>query len=105
MQDGGSNNYFFGLRGLLFGMIDGEDMQGSTKIAHDSYRIFVNNDHVGNKVLLAQNEKIDDLEKYLKNKGFENFSTDLIGNEYTIYPSESQLYDMKNTLEVYLNTR
>ena len=104
MQDGGSNNYFFGLGGLLFGMIDGEDMQGSTKIAHDSYRIFVNNDHVGNKVLLAQNEEMM-IRKIFKNKGFENFSTDLIGNEYTIYPSESQLYDMKNTLEVYLNTR
>jgi hypothetical protein len=84
---------------------DGENAQESNKISHDSYKVFVNSDYVGDKVLLAQNEHIEGLEKYLKNKGFENFSTKLTGNEYVINPAASDSHDMKNILEVYLRTR
>lgn len=106
MPNGGdSPQYYFGLSGFLFGAVDNSDIFDSSKISHDTYKVFVNNDYVGEKVLFAQNEKIEDLEKYLKNKGFENFSTKLIGNQYVINPSEDELYDMKNTLNIYLRTK
>lgn len=86
-------------------MAGGEDSLGSNKISHYIYRVFVNSDYVGNKVLLAQNEQIESLEKYLKSKGFKNFSTKLTGNEYVIKPIDGDSHDMKNVLEVYLQTR
>lgn len=105
MANGESPNHYFGLSGFLLGAIDNSEILESSKIAHDSYRVFVNNDYVGNKILLAQNEKIEDLEKYLKNNGFKNFSTKLIGNQYIIDSAEDESYDMKNTLNIYLQTR
>ncbi|HHW30270.1 MAG TPA: hypothetical protein GXX20_01130 [Clostridiaceae bacterium] len=106
MPNGGdSQNYYFGLSGFLFGAVDSSDIFDGSKISHDSYKVYVNNDYVGDKILFGQNEKIEDLEKYLKNQGFENFSTELIGNQYFIKPAEDEYYDMKNTLNVYLHTK
>jgi hypothetical protein len=104
MSDGNLQNNPLGFIALGY-MAGGENLLESNKISHDIYRVFVNSDYVGNKVLLAQNEQIEGLEKYLKSKGFENFSTKLTGNEYVIKPIEGDSHDMKNVLEVYLQTR
>lgn len=98
-------NYPLGPLALGYLATEGENAPEGSKIAHDIYKVFVNNDYVGDKVLLAQNEHVEGIEKYLKNKGFENFSTKLTGNEYAIKPSEGDFHNMKNTLEVYLQTR
>lgn len=105
MPDEGLRNDFTDFPGIFLAFRGGEDLVESTMLVHDAYRVYVNNDYVGNKVLLAQNEKIEDLEKYLKNKGFQNFSTKLVGSEYMIYPEEGDSHNMKNTLQVYLNTK
>lgn len=98
-------NYPLGPLALGYIITDGADAPESNKISHDIYKVFVNSDYVGDKVLLAQNEHMEGLEKYLKNKGFENFSTKLTGNEYVIKPAEGDSHNMKNILEVYLRTR
>ena len=101
MLDGTQQDNFFGLPGLM-GI---ENIRESAKIPHDEYRVFVNKDFIGNKVLLAQNEQPGDLEKYLRNKGFEKFTTKLTGNEYVITPNKDDSNDMKNALQVYLRNR
>lgn len=99
-----AQNNFYGLPFLTNNLVDREQNNGS-KIVHDSYKVFVNNDYVGDKVLVAQNEKIEDVEKYLRNTGFDNFSTKLTGNNYSISSEGTETADMKTTLSVYLHNR
>lgn len=99
-----SDNKFFGFPFLTNNLLDREQNNG-TKTPHDTYRVYVNKEYVGNKVLIAQSEKIEDVEKYLKNKGFDNFSTSLEGNDYAITSEGTEAADMKSTLDVYLHIR
>lgn len=99
-----ADSKFYGFPFLTNNLLDREQNNG-TKIGHDSYRVYVNKDYVGDKVLVAQNEKIDDVEKYLKNIGFTNFSTKLDGNSYMINSEGSETGDMISTLNVYLRNR
>ncbi|WP_218059059.1 hypothetical protein [Orenia metallireducens] len=76
------------------------------KLYHDRYHVYVNNDFVGNKILLTENDSISDVENYLRGVGFENFKADLEGDHYLIQ-SENQIdsAEMKNFLGIYLNIR
>jgi homoserine acetyltransferase len=104
MFGGGINNNFYGFPVFLLAL-NGENRDNGSKLEHDTYRVYVNRDYVGDKTLVAQNEKIEDVEKYLRNKGFDHFSTRLDGNEYVISSQGTETMDMKDTLRIYLNMR
>jgi len=73
---------------------------------HDRYHIYVNDDFVGNKVLLTGNDSISDVENYLRGIGFEDFITDLEGDNYLIHSKNSlDSAKMKTILGGYLNIR
>jgi hypothetical protein len=102
--DRGSQNDYIGFP-FFFSVARSGEEQSVSKLAHDSYQVYVNNHYVGNKVLIAQNEKIEDVEKYLKNTGFENFSTKIEGNQYKINSQGTESEDLRDTLSVYLHNR
>lgn len=45
---------------------DGMDDNYNLKISSESYEVFVNNDKVGNKILLTQTDNPEDLNDFLK---------------------------------------
>ncbi len=81
------------------------------KLSHDRYEVYVNGDFVGHKVLLTQSESIDDVAKYLKNNGYQGFSTNLDGDHYYIDVDgrgdngANEADQIKNQLGVYLDIR
>lgn len=82
------------------------DMYSDMKNAHDHYKVYVNGDFVGDKTILAQNEDIFDIENYLSQQGFADFSTELDGDHFIIStenPADAQA--MKDALSVYLQIR
>lgn len=81
------------------------NFEQNSKLYHDSYKVYVNSDFIGYKTLLAQNENIKDVEKYLRGNGFENFTAKVIGGECYIKSVGRETQDLKDTLGVYLNTR
>lgn len=76
------------------------------KDAHDSYRVFLNGDYIGEKVLLSQGEDVTDIEDFLKSRGFKNVKTHLEGNQYSIIAEDAEeAHQIKNNLNVYLHLR
>ncbi|NLZ47446.1 MAG: hypothetical protein GX895_01440 [Clostridiales bacterium] len=76
-----------------------------SKMAHDEYEVYVNDDFIGHKTLVAQGEKVEDIEDYLKTQGFRNFHTKLEGNVYNIHCVEEDSKHMKEVLAIYLRIR
>ncbi|WDC83254.1 hypothetical protein PL321_10690 [Caloramator sp. mosi_1] len=75
------------------------------KQEHDTYRIYVNGDYVGNKTLLSQGEDIKDIEGFLKSRGYKNIASQIEGNMYNIEVADELLEEIKRNLNVYLNNR
>ena len=96
----GGGNGFLGIPFIL--SRNGHD---STNLEEDSYRVYLNNDYVGSKVLYSQIEKIEDLSRYLQNQGFNDFNTKLDGNHYSIHAEGLDAKHMKETLQVHLHNR
>ena len=78
---------------LLFGnenipgpiiLTDGIEENDSLKLSTDSYEVFVNDDKVGNKLLLTQTDDPNDLNDFLENNGFKNFKVNVVGNSIII---------------------
>lgn len=73
---------------------------------HDSYRVYVNGDYVGNKTLVAESERIHDLESHLCNAGYEEFHMDVSGSTINIITTnENTSQNIKENLKVYLRLR
>ncbi|WP_461205126.1 hypothetical protein [Clostridium sp. DL1XJH146] len=90
--------------GAIIGSI--YEKEEPTKEIHDSYRVFVNGDYIGDKVLLGQNEEVSELNDYLKNNSFTNYSTLVDGNRYFIKEKDrEQAHKMKDNLQTYLSIR
>ncbi|GAE24548.1 hypothetical protein JCM9140_485 [Halalkalibacter wakoensis JCM 9140] len=87
----------------LLGFFDTNDDTTNIKEAHDSYDIYVNEEFIGKKVLLTQNEHVDDVVDFLKKQGVQNISGKLSGDHYSISSEESE--HVKQILETYLNNR
>lgn len=88
----------------LFGRVPDVDDQ-NVKIAQDRYEVYVNGEFVGKKVLLTQTDDIQDLESFLHNKGFANFTAAVDGDHFTISVPDDSAHPIKETLQVYLDTR
>jgi hypothetical protein len=78
----------------------------TTKLAHDRYDVYVNDDFVGQKPLLNQSEDITDVSDFLKSQGFNSFQALVDGDHYKIEPTDSNTErKMKEALSIYLQTR
>jgi hypothetical protein len=96
----GDNRYLSNLFGI------GVENGGNTaKINEDRYELYVNNHLVGNKSLLNQSDKIDDVDDFLKTQGFTNFKTNLDGDHYQIEASDEDRQGIIDALSVYVNNR
>jgi hypothetical protein len=88
--------YFVGL---------GNDDDYSSKLSHDMYNVYVNDHYVGKKVLVAQGEKVEDINSFLNTQGFRSFNANLRGNSYSIDCNPDDSHHMKDALNVYLKIR
>ncbi|MFD1678132.1 hypothetical protein [Alicyclobacillus fodiniaquatilis] len=82
------------------------ELEQNSKLAHDQYEVYVNDDFVGHKVLLTQSEEIDDVSAYLHRCDFDDFKTNLDGDHYNIFVEDTELADqIKAQLNAYLSIR
>ena len=87
--------------GLIFEDNEGRQTDGKD---HEFYNIYVNGDFIGRKILLEQNDKIEDMTNYLSQNEFSAFSTKVEGNNYYILEQDNEMAShMKRQLDVYLN--
>lgn len=101
-----NGNGYFGLNGMYPLPLNIEDIENSNiKIAHDSYEVYVNRDYVGSKILLTQNEKVNDIDGYLKERGFKNFTSQIDGNSFMIKADNEEAENIKRNIHVYLRIR
>ncbi|GFR35365.1 hypothetical protein [Thermobrachium celere] len=76
------------------------------KQEHDSYRVFVNGDYVGDKVLISEAEDVKDVERFLHDRGFTNISSQIEGNMYNIIVTDEEAAEeIKRNVDVYLKNR
>lgn len=98
---GSENNEFLGMGLPFFGYAN---IDNSQKQSHDEYRVFVNNAYVGQKVLLSEKEKPEDLDKYLYSQGFENFETEVNGGNLIIHCND-EVDNFESIINSYLNNK
>ncbi len=89
----------------IFGAVNRTGEGDNAKLMEDRYEIYVNNDLVGNKTLLNQNDTLEDVDDFLKQQGIKNFHSSLEGDHYRIDTSDEYIDEIKNALSVYLNNR
>ncbi|MEH7302793.1 hypothetical protein [Neobacillus drentensis] len=75
-----------------------------SKLNEDRYDVYVNDNFVGHKALKTQGEELSDIDDFLRNQGFNSFSTSLDGDHYTIQANE-QMDDIANALSIYFQNR
>lgn len=89
-----------------YGIILNEADINHNRLQHDSYQIYVNNDYIADKVLISQNEKINEVDDYLKEQGLYEFSSELDGNKYNLICDDKEVSKrLKKILNIYLNIR
>jgi hypothetical protein len=76
----------------------------NVKLNEDQYEVYVNGNFIGHKTLKTQGENLSDIDDFLLNQGFNNFSTSVDGDHYTIHV-DHQDGDISNALSVYFNNR
>lgn len=74
------------------------------KLTEDQYEVYVNGNFVGRKTLKTQGEDLSDIDDFLQNQGFADFTTSVDGDHYTIHVNH-QDDDLSNALFVYFNNR
>jgi len=83
---------------------NGFNADADVKLNEDQYEVYVNGNFVGNKTLKTQGENLSDIDDFLKNQGFSNFSTSIEGNHYNIHTNDLN-NDIPGALSVYFNNR
>ncbi|MFC0272409.1 hypothetical protein ACFFIX_13290 [Metabacillus herbersteinensis] len=91
---------------FLFGKyaLDGLDMSLDTKQSTDRYDVYVNQDYVGQKLILTSQEEVHDIDDFLENEGFKNFESTLDGDHYYVKATQNERA-VADTLKVYLQNR
>ena len=74
------------------------------KLTEDQYEVYVNGNFVGRKTLKTQGEDLSDIDDFLRNQGFSDFTTSVDGDHYSIHV-DHQDDDLSNALSVYFNNR
>ena len=77
-----------------------------TKLEHETYEVYVDGEFIGEKLLVSQNEKPEDIPSYLTKEGYKDFQFQIEGNKIFINTINREISEsMRNHLEVYLNIR
>ncbi|MDG4656819.1 hypothetical protein P6P90_09905 [Ectobacillus antri] len=76
----------------------------TSKMHHDSYEVYVNEDFVGMKAMTNDAEHIQSVAEFLHGRGFTDFTSSIDGDHYTIHTKE-QAALMKEYIAMYLNNR
>ncbi len=70
------------------------------------YEVYVDEEFVGQKLLLGQSDSVQDVDFFLIQNGFQPFTSELEGERYRIYPTQKeQAASMKEQLGIYLQVR
>jgi hypothetical protein len=89
----------------MFPFINTEiDSNSDVKLTEDQYEVYVNGNFVGRKTLKTQGEDLSDIDDFLRNQGFSDFTTSVDGDHYSIHV-DHQDDDLSNALSVYFNNR
>jgi hypothetical protein len=80
------------------------DSNSDVKLTEDQYEVYVNGNFVGRKTLKTQGEDLSDIDDFLRNQGFSDFTTSVDGDHYSIHV-DHQDDDLSNALSVYFNNR
>ncbi len=78
----------------------------SVKNVHDAYDVYVNDDFIGKKELVAETEDIENVLDFIRKSGVENAFAELKGDHYIVrLRDEDELEHVKQILKVYLSNR
>lgn len=80
------------------------DAGAGVKLNEDTYEVFVNGSFVGRKTLKNQGENLSDIDDFLRNQGFSDFTTSVDGDHYMI-EVRNQEDNFADALSVYFNNR
>jgi hypothetical protein len=80
------------------------DSNNSVKLNEDQYEVYVNGIFIGRKTLKTQGEDLSDIDDFLRNQGFSDFTTSVDGDHYSIHVDHKD-DDISNALSVYFNNR
>jgi hypothetical protein len=80
------------------------DSNSDVKLTEDQYEVYVNGVFIGRKTLKTQGEDLSDIDNFLRNQGFSDFTTSVDGDHYSIHV-DHQDDDLSNALAVYFNNR
>jgi hypothetical protein len=80
------------------------DSNSVVKLTEDQYEVYVNGVFIGRKTLKTQGEDLSDIDNFLRNQGFSDFTTSVDGDHYSIHV-DHQDDDLSNALAVYFNNR
>ncbi|ADD02234.1 conserved hypothetical protein [Thermoanaerobacter mathranii subsp. mathranii str. A3] len=100
-------NYPYGQNSLAPGIIVSSDNgNANLKVPTDTFSIYVNEEYVGDKILIAQGDLgKNSVKEYLMNQGFTDFSYTIDGKNIYIDTYEENAKNMINYLKVYLRIR
>lgn len=80
--------------------------ENNLKTMHDHYDVYVNDDFIGEKVLVTPSESVEDIASYLRRCGFQGFDTNLDGDHYHIGAESEEVAEaIKGQLRAFLATR
>ncbi|MCA1032167.1 hypothetical protein LCL95_14110 [Bacillus timonensis] len=93
--------------GILFGKFayDDSDLKAGSKINEDRYEVFVNDELIGHKTLSNPSDKLSDVDDFLKQQGFQSFSSSVEGDHYHIKADDQDRDDIEEAISVYLSNR
>ncbi|MBP3950392.1 hypothetical protein [Bacillus suaedae] len=80
---------------------EGEDM----KSEHDTYDVYVENEFVGKKVLLTENDDINDVLDFVSSQGITDVKAHLNGDHYLIEANNEDIERTKKVISTYLENR
>lgn len=101
----GNGLYPFGLGAIP--RIGDSDPSGKFGMPHDVYAVYVNDDYVGDKVILTQGEDgRHAVQSFLESREFHDFHISRTGNQVSVKTGNSEnAQKMKQNLHVYLQIR
>ncbi|GAE30613.1 hypothetical protein [Halalkalibacter hemicellulosilyticus] len=100
-------NYSSDSRGTIFFPIFGRFNASpqSIKNSHDTYDVYLEEDYIGKKELLTENDTIEDVLKFIESQGISDVEAHLKGDHYIIEAHTKDLERVKAVIETYLQNR
>ncbi|WP_062047039.1 hypothetical protein [Bacillus sp. JCM 19034] len=101
-------NYSTDSRGTIFFPIIGRFNFGdneSIKNAHDTYDVYVDEEFIGQKQLLTENDDINDVLDFVEKQGINHVQAHLKGDHYIIEANKEDLEKVKRAISTYLENR